>query len=120
MSNQSAKYLPAAVVAIIIVIVAGVQYFKNQKPANETQNQNARQEQNQKNSAGGNPAAASGLEGVLKISDNLKRGNLMVVMAERVVYLFTSRDYSKLLNKEVKVVIDGTLENFRLVDIVAK
>lgn len=119
MSNQSAKYLPAAVVAIIIVIAAGAQYFKNQKPANETQNQNARQEQNQKNGAA-IPAAASGLEGVLKISDNLKRGNLMIAMKERVVYLFTSRDYSKLLNKEVKVVIDGTLENFRLVDIVAK
>lgn len=114
---KSSKYLPAAVVAAIIIIVAGVQYFKNLKPANETQNQNAQQEQNQKNGAAV-PAAASGLEGVLKISDNLKRGNLMVVMSERVVYLFTSRDYSKLLNKEVKVVIDGTLENFRLVDIV--
>ena len=66
------------------------------------------------------PTGAQKLQGTLKISDDLRRGNLMLVTSERAIYLFTSRDYSSLLDKQVTVEIEGTLENFRLVDIKAK
>jgi len=44
----------------------------------------------------------------------------MLITEERTIYLFTSRDYSALLDKAVRVEVEGTLENFRLVDIAAK
>ncbi len=66
------------------------------------------------------PADSNNLEGQLKISDDAKRGNLMLVMEDRTIYIFTARDYSPLLDKQVKLQIDGSPENFRLVDIKLK
>ena len=120
MANKTSKYLPAAAVALVIIVLAGIQYFRKQKPADKGQGQEAGREQSQQGSPKPTPQTPGMLEGTLKISDNLKRGNLMVAMPERTVYLFTSRDYSSLLDKTVKVEIEGTLENFRLVDIKAK
>ncbi len=60
------------------------------------------------------------LTGVLKISNHSQRGNLMLETAEQTIYLFTTRDYSKLLNTPVVLKINGTLENFSLIDIFAK
>jgi len=56
--------------------------------------------------------------GILQESDNQAIGNLMLVQEGRNVYLFTSRDYSSLIGQEVKLVVEGSLERFRLVDIV--
>ncbi|MEK7617518.1 MAG: hypothetical protein AAB410_00030 [Patescibacteria group bacterium] len=120
--NKISKYLPTIAVLAIVVTLGGIQYYKNQKPANEEQD---RQTDNRQNlsvpgSKTDSPKPSGMLEGVLKISDDLKRGNLMLVQADHIVYLFTSRDYSQLFEKEVKVEIDGSLENFRLVDIKEK
>lgn len=60
------------------------------------------------------------MEGTLKASDNPKRGNLMLVTASSTIYIYTSRDFTALLDKEVKVSYDGTTDNFRLGDIIAK
>ncbi|MBI3232394.1 MAG: hypothetical protein HYZ51_04955 [Candidatus Doudnabacteria bacterium] len=123
MPNNSSKYWPAAAVIAIVLIVAGIQYFKNQKPARENTNQNIDTEQNgqaQIKSEGKTPATVNSFEGVLHISDNLKRGNLMLKTSSHVIYLFTSRDYSSLFGKQVKVEIEGGLDNFKLVDIKAK
>lgn len=60
---------------------------------------------------------ANTLKGILLVSDDTKQGNLLLVRLDGDVYLRTSRDYSDLLNQEVLVRIDGTLEKFRLIDI---
>jgi hypothetical protein len=60
------------------------------------------------------------LTGLLKLSDNTQRGNLMLETTKEKIYLFTGRDYSKLLNTQVVLKINGTLENFSLIDIIAK
>lgn len=127
MPNQTSKYLPIAVVIIVIALVAGIQYYKNrgssdEKAAEQIQNGQSGTVENQGETE--SVPKAGTLEdqftGTLKISDNLKRGNLMLITEERTIYLFTSRDYSALLDKAVRVEVEGTLENFRLVDIAAK
>jgi hypothetical protein len=42
---------------------------------------------------------------------------LLLSDSDRIIYLYTSRDYSALLGKNVMVTIDGSLDDFRLVDI---
>lgn len=59
-------------------------------------------------------------EGVLLASDDSKQGNYMVKTQNSVFYIRTSRDFNSLLNKEVKMVANGTVEKFSLVDIVVK
>ena len=59
-------------------------------------------------------------EGTLKISDNLQKGNLLLVTPQHTIYLFTSRDFSSLLDTQVKVIYQGDGNNFTLLDIVAK
>ncbi len=59
-------------------------------------------------------------EGVLLTSDDSKQGNYMVKTQNSVFYIRTSRDFNSLLNKEVKMVANGTVEKFSLVDIVVK
>ncbi len=118
--NKFSKYLPAAVVVLIILVIAGIQMLKQKKPSNEGNNPPQSQEQTRTDDSKTSAETPGMLEGTLQISNDLKRGNLMLVTPERVIYLFTSRDYSTLLEKQVRLEIEGTLENFRLVDIVAK
>lgn len=58
--------------------------------------------------------------GVLKNSDNQAKGNLMLVTADHTVYIHTSRDFSSLIGKNVKVAYTDTLESFVLGDITAE
>ncbi len=58
--------------------------------------------------------------GTLKLSDNQKKGTLMLVMEKQTIYINTSRDYSQLIGKNVKVTYEGTLDSFVLGDIVQK
>jgi hypothetical protein len=62
------------------------------------------------------------LEGELQVSNDTKRGNLMLLLkdSDKVIYLNTSRDFSSLTGKQVIVTIDGSQDDFRLVDIKAK
>jgi len=57
------------------------------------------------------------LEGTLWSSDDEARGNLMLINNAATVYIRTSRDFSGLVGKYVIVSIDGTLENFILLNI---
>ena len=72
----------------------------------------------------GSPLAGNQWEGRLMASDNALRGNLKLVTKinnfDNVIYIRTARDFSALVDKEVIVTYDGTLGNFRLVNIVAK
>lgn len=114
-----------AVAVVILGLLASIYYFGSSKPE-QSQNPNtpAPQSQSQEESEDDMEQQESDLEntweGVLKLSDNSKKGNLMLVMGKQVIYINTSRDYSSLLEKEVRVIYDGTLENFRLGDIISK
>jgi len=68
-----------------------------------------------KNSNVGQPVDT--LEGVLWLSDNETKGNLMLVTADTTTYIRTSRDFSGLVGRHVVVSVNGTLENFTLLNI---
>lgn len=57
------------------------------------------------------------LEGVLWSSDDEAKGNLMLVGKDATIYIRTSRDFDELIGKYVIASIDGTLENFTLLNI---
>src|SRR5690606_30800429 len=62
------------------------------------------------------------LEGELLVSTDRRRGNLMLLLedSDRIIYLNTSRDFSQLVGKQVSVIIEGSLDDFRLIDIQEK
>jgi FKBP-type peptidyl-prolyl cis-trans isomerase len=117
------------IVGVVLVIVA-LSWLIFKKPASDSQ-QNTNQQpsgQEQQNTENNNqnnqtqkPTDSSTFwEGTLTLSDNLSKGNYALVTKDRKIYIKTSRDYSSLVGKEVKVTYEGTLEVFRLGDIVAK
>ena len=57
------------------------------------------------------------LEGVLWSSDDETKGNLMLVNNNSTIYIRTSRDFSDLTGKYVIASVDGTLDNFTLLNI---
>jgi len=109
---------------IVILIIAGFFLFRT-TPINDNvsppqDGQSADQPQDKTEDEPGENTSLRIMEGIIKISDDLKKGNLMLVSPDRTTYIFTSRDYSNLLDKEVKLEIEGDLENFTLIDIIAK
>ena len=56
----------------------------------------------------------------LLASDNLSKGKYKVMVVGDALYINTSRDYAKLLGKNVEVKYEGTIDNFKLIDIVAQ
>ena len=130
--EKTQKYVIGGI--IVIALVAAWQFSK--KPDSPNINQSANQGEEQElnspenvgaegeiaqpseNQAGENQGNA--WEGSLKLSDNPAKGNLLLMTKDRVIYIRTSRDYSALVDKEVKVTYEGTLESFRLGDIVEK
>ena len=59
-------------------------------------------------------------EGMLKLSDNPQKGNLMLLTTDKKIYIRTNRDFSALVDKVVLVTYEGTSDAFRLGDIVEK
>ncbi|MBI4160570.1 MAG: hypothetical protein HY506_01550 [Candidatus Yanofskybacteria bacterium] len=57
------------------------------------------------------------VEGVLWSSDDEAKGNLMLVKNNATIYIRTSRDFSDLIGEHVIASIDGTLDNFTLLNI---
>ena len=57
------------------------------------------------------------LDGVLWASDDETKGNLMLVTNYANIYINTSRDFSGLIGKSVVASVDGTLDNFTLLNI---
>lgn len=58
------------------------------------------------------PANTRELEGILQISDDENKGNLMLAFEDTIVYIRTSRDFSGSIGENVVVSISGTLNNF--------
>ena len=59
-------------------------------------------------------------EGMLYASEDKGRGNLKLTSDNTDIYIRTSRDFSSLIGLSVVVTIEGTLDNFELVDIQPK
>ena len=70
-----------------------------------------------KKSVENNAEQVNMLEGVLWSSDNETKGNLMLVNSYATIYIKTLRDFNSLVGKQVIASVDGTLENFTLLNI---
>mgnify|MGYP001598800059 FL=1 len=57
------------------------------------------------------------LEGTLWPSDDAIKGNLMLVNSATTIYIKSSRDFGSLVGKYVIASVDGTLDNFVLLNI---
>ena len=94
------------------------------KPASQDSNPTSTDQTGQTNSAAQNQAAPAPAQtpwtGTLKGSDNIVKGNLMLVAPKTTIYIRTARDYSTLVGKKVVVTYKGTAESFVLDNIVAK
>lgn len=62
----------------------------------------------------------SSWEATLMASDNLAKGKYKIMVDNHTVYINTSRDYSKLVGKNVDIKYKGTMDSFTLIDIEAK
>jgi hypothetical protein len=109
-----------AVVAVVVVVFA-IARTRNSTtktevtPVSNTSTQNPSQPK-----AGNSATEGTYWEGTLKASDSAKKGNLMLVTDKTTVYINTSRDYSALIGKKVKVTYQGTLASFTMMDITAE
>lgn len=127
MTSKDKQTYGLIAVAIIVIILAYI--YKSKSPSESTTNSNNQPTTTQQNTQNSNTTTTtkatnqtstqSVWTGTLKVSDNLSKGSLMLVNNEHTIYLRTGRDFSKLLNSEVKVSYQGTLEQFVLKDIVS-
>jgi hypothetical protein len=107
---------------ILVVLIAGffiIRTNRNQ-PAKEESQQEEQKIQASPSAPSINGESQNILQGTLNISDNLKKGNLMLVSENHTYYIYTNRDFSELLDKQVNVSYEGTLDNFNLDDITLK
>lgn len=121
MELQKRHYYQIAA-GIIILILIGWLIVKNSKSSNQTpQDQTTNNSQTQQSQQQNSPSqVGNSMTGTLKLSDNLSKGNLMLVSSGHTTYLFTSRDFSSLVGQEVTVTYEGTPADFHLGNIVAK
>jgi hypothetical protein len=118
--NKKTAYQITA--AALVILIAGFFIFRTSKnqPAKEENKQEGQNIQASPSAPVISEKNQNVLSGTLKISDNLKRGNLMLISGDHAYYIYTSRDYSSLLDKQVKVSFKGTLDNFSLDNITSK
>ncbi len=124
--EKNQRYIVIGV--IVIALIAGWQLLR--QPAQVgTENQNQEEKPSVLIEEQGDESSSNQMtikdsenvwEGTLKNSDNTSKGNLMLVTKDHNIYIKTSRDFSQLLGKEVKATYEGSLESFRLGEIVAK
>lgn len=100
---------------VVILVAIGLLIYQNKAKAPV-------KEERQENALNPDQSKTNGLEGVLRKSDKASRGNLMLELSnsDKIIYLHTSRDYSNLIDQEVNVIIDGTLESFVIINIEPK
>lgn len=101
-----------SVAAAIILIAALIAVFKTKPEGN--QQQGTQQTGGQQSNGKAMNQSFAVWTGALKISDNSKKGNLMLATKDHVIYIKTSRDFSALVGKNVMVTYEGTMDNFVL------
>lgn len=110
---------------LIVVILLGWWLAKTpakngQNPTQSDNNQQSQQSETPKTETKTATDVSANWEGTLKLSDNPQKGNLMLLTADKKIYIHTSRDFSSLLDKQVVVTYEGTSDAFRLGDITEK
>jgi len=109
MKKQHKQY--ATAVGVLVVVLA-VFWLAKTKPANAPE-----KSESQTTTPAPQPTAATEANvwhGTLKASNNGTKGSLMLVTTDRTIYIRTSRDFSDLINKKVRVTYSGTLQSFVL------
>ncbi len=110
MSRKNRTYIIiTGIVAITLIWLS--QSNKNEKPKLES----PLDEEISTNDTADN--TVNTLDGALWASDDKTKGNLMLITKDTTVYINTSRDYSDLVGKSVVVSINGTSDNFTLLNI---
>jgi hypothetical protein len=117
-------------VIVLIALIAAWQLGKQPSGQNQNENQNTQiQAENSgektepsKPTATPKPQTQTTTqgdvwEGTLLESDNTNKGNYRLVTKDHILYLRTSRDFSSLINKQVRVSYQGTVDSFILGDI---
>ncbi len=110
--NKKKSLTILAVVVVVIVLI-----WFNTKSTGESLMLEPKASDNQNGQVLTGNQPVDTLEGTLRVSNNSSKGNLMLMADESVIYITTSRDFSSLLGKNVVVSVDGTLENFTLLNI---
>jgi hypothetical protein len=129
------------VLLVILAVVSGIWYLRSDE-AEEPEKKGTTQQQNNTSTPSTSNSSDSsapdvmieededtetvveevpnGLQGELRASNDSNRGNIMLLLndSDRIIYLNTARDYSALFGKNVLVKIDGSMDDFRLVDII--
>ena len=109
-------------VALVVVLALAV-WFVNSKKTDQGQppastEQESNQPQNPKTQGSQDDQNQMGSwQGTLKQSNDTSKGNLMLITDNGVVYIHSSRDFSSLIGKTVKVSYSGFWTNFKLIDI---
>ena len=123
--NTLNKNNRAVVILLVIILLIGLGYYtNNNRQANQTKQGDSNSPSSQQNKAITNNEDATSQGGILTRmgtfmrTDNPNKGNFIIQTATSNFYIFTSRDYSSLLGKQVELTANGTTENFTLVDIV--
>ena len=110
-----------SIAGVIVLIALAIWFVKTRQTADEVINSPNTQSGSNSPKAGSQSASgqASVWNGTLKTSDSAQKGNLMLMTKDHTIYIKTSRDFSALVDKEVDVSYQGSLENFSLGDITA-
>lgn len=78
----------------------------------DDQNSNSGSRSDANSSSLGQVSGNINATGTLKTSDDLVKGNLMVISNRGKLYIATNRDFSSLVNQEVSLNAEGTLDKF--------
>jgi len=115
MKKRDKKMLSAIVAILLLAVIVWAATTK--KGGNQTQT-NTPTGTNKKTTT---TSATSGVwTGILKQSDNMSKGSIMLVTSSKTYYIQTSRNYSSLFGKEVNLSYEGSPSNFTVKQIVAK
>jgi len=112
-SKKDKIYFSMLSVGVVLIVVGLVSKSDNNSDTTIMENKDL---PGQINSVG-NEIMANVLEGVLRNSDDLSRGNFKLVSQYSDIYIRTARDFSMLIGLEVLVKINGGLDKFELLDI---
>jgi len=106
---------------LLVLLAAGCGSSSPQSANSSPQNNTPPAAQTENKQGSQTPAGQTGNVwiGLLKNSDNAKKGNLMLATKNQTIYIKTSRDYSTLVGQQASVSYEGTSDNFVLGDIVA-
>jgi hypothetical protein len=122
------------IIVVVLIAVLAIIYFvsrgndnegdRNDGQQTEQTGENSGNQQNQNQNGNETPTPNSGVageqtagnvnvSGTLRASDNPAKGNLMLDSSQGKIYISTGRDFSSLLDKEVTLNAQGSLNSFR-------